>query len=58
MIASNWALENTDDAAWQFEELTLTDAGANLEQFLRTLPWPKEFKTKLAEIFSDINASS
>ena len=58
MIASNWALENTDDAAWQYEELTLTDAGANLEQFLRTLPWPKEFKTKLAEIFSDINASS
>ena len=58
MIASNWALENTDDAAWQYEELTLTDAGANLEQFLRTLPWPKEFKTKLAKIFSDINASS
>ncbi|NCX71006.1 MAG: hypothetical protein EBW86_10565, partial [Rhodobacteraceae bacterium] len=58
MIASNWALENTNDAAWQYEELTLTDAGANLEQFLRTLPWPKEFKTKLAEIFSDINASS
>jgi adenylate cyclase len=58
MIASNWALENNDDAAWQYEELTLTDAGANLEQFLRTLPWPKEFKTKLAEIFSDINASS
>ena len=58
MLASNWKLGNTDDALWQYEELTLTRNGSDLDHLLRTLPWPSKFKTTLAEIFSDIKANS
>lgn len=58
MLASNWKLGNTDDAIWQYEELSLSRNGSDLDQLLRTLPWPSKFKATLAEIFSDINANS
>ena len=58
MLASNWKLGNTDDAIWQYDELSLSRNGSDLDQLLRTLPWPSKFKATLAEIFSDINANS
>ena len=58
MLASNWKLGNTDDAIWQYEELSLSRNGSDLDQLLRTLPWPSKFKATLAETFSDINANS
>jgi len=58
MLASNWKLGNIDDAIWQYDELSLSRNGSDLDQLLRTLPWPSKFKATLAEIFSDINANS
>ena len=58
MLASNWKLGNTDDAIWQYEELSLSRNGSDLDQLLKTLPWPSKFKSTLAAIFSDINANS
>jgi len=58
MLASNWKLGNTDEAIWQYEELTLSRNGTDLDQLLRTLPWPSKFKATLAKIFSDIDANS
>ena len=58
MLASNWKLGNTDDAIWQYEELSLSRNGSDLDQLLTTLPWPSKFKATLAAIFSDINANS
>ena len=58
MLASNWKLGNTDDAIWQYEELSLSRNGSDLDLLLKTLAWPSKVKSTLAAIFSDINANS
>ena len=53
-ITAAWKLGEKEDALWQYEEFYLLRPDADIQAFLRKIPWHKKVNSFISQVFKEI----